>query len=381
MIYLARPCLSGREWEYVKQCLDTNWISSSGTFITEFEQKIAHYTNVQHSIATSSGTAALHIALISSNIGQEDAVIVPTLTFVASVNAICYTQAMPIFVDVCAQTWQLDVNLVGEYLSQKTYFKNGHYYDNQTHKRIKAILPVHILGNMPDMSKIQKLAQQFNLIIIEDAAEALGSFYENQHAGSIGKIGILSFNGNKILTTGGGGMILTNDESTARLARHLIHQAKSHTYEYIHDQIGYNYRMLNVLAAIGLAQMEHLSDFLAKKQEIFDFYLQNLTSQGFIPQKINPKVRSNHWLSTFLLPEHMDKQKLLEFLRAHNIEARGLWKPMHTLPMFKQFPYFTIQNNAEKIYDTAISLPSSADITSQELHTVVDTIKNFITSL
>jgi len=378
MIYLARPHLSGKEWEYVKECLDTNWISSSGNFVPQFEQKIAEYTGVQYAVAMSSGTAALHIALNTSNITADDAVIVPTLTFVASVNAICYTQATPIFIDVCAGTWQIDVDLLENYLLHQTYTQNGQYYDAHTQKRLKAILPVHVLGSMPDMQRIMQLAEKYNLTVIEDAAEALGSFYQNKHAGSLGKMGVLSFNGNKIITTGGGGMLLTNDEQIAKHAKHLIHQAKINGIDYIHDEIGYNYRMLNILAAIGVAQMEQLPSFLEKKQKIFNFYAQHLQPLGFIAQKINPDIHCNHWLSTFILPEKIDKNEFLKYLHKHGIEARGFWKPMHTLPMFSHFPYVTQNNVSEKIYTQAISLPSGTDITEKELNTVVQNIKNFI---
>lgn len=378
MIYLARPHLSGREWEYVKQCLDTNWISSSGDFIPLFEQKTAEYTGVKHAVAMSSGTAALHIALLTLNIGKNDAVLVPTLTFVASANVVCYTQATPVFTDVHADTWQMDTNLLENYLHTQTYIFNGYYYDKHTHKCIKAILPVHVLGNMPDMQKIYILAEKFNLVVIEDAAEALGSFYAQKHAGSTGKTGILSFNGNKILTTGGGGMLLTNDEKIANHARHLIHQAKINGREYIHDEIGYNYRMLNILAAIGVAQMEKLPEFLQKKQQIAEFYAKHLIPLGFIPQKITENVRSNYWLSTFLVPENISKQGLLDFLYARGIEARSFWKPMHTLPMFADYPYITQNNIAEKIYEKAVSLPSATDITEAELTIVVSAIKDYV---
>jgi perosamine synthetase len=378
MIYLARPNLSGKEWEYVKQCLDTNWISSSGDFIPQFENKIAEYTGVKYAVAMSSGTAALHIALHTLGIGKNDAVIVPSLTFVASVNAVCYTQASPIFIDVCPDTWQLDTALLENYLHTHTYTHEGYFYDKKTHKCLKAILPVHVLGNMPDMHKIQQLAEKFNLIIIEDAAEALGSFYKNQHAGSLGRIGILSFNGNKVLTTGGGGMLLTNDEYIAHKARHLIHQAKLSGNEYIHDEVGYNYRLLNILAAIGVAQVEQLPYFLEKKQEIFQFYANNLCPYQFTTQKINPDIHSNYWLSTFLVPHRTDKQELLNFLHAHKIEARSFWKPMPDLVMFKHFPYISRENIAENIYKNAISLPSGTDITETELNVVRDTIKKYV---
>lgn len=378
MIYLARPHLSGKEWEYVKQCLDTNWISVAGDFVPIFEQNIAAYTGVQYAVGMSSGTAALHIALHALGIGQNDAVIVPTLTFVASVNAICYTRATPVFIDVSPQTWQADADILENYLNTHTYMYKGDFYDKHTHKHLKAILPVHVLGNMPDMHRILELAQKFNLIVIEDAAEALGSFYANQHAGSIGKAGILSFNGNKILTTGGGGMLLTNNEHIATHARHLIQQAKINGREYIHDEIGYNYRMLNILAAIGVAQMQKLPDFLEKKQEIFRFYESNLLPLGFTAPYIATNVRSNYWLSTFIVPKNINKQDLLDFLYAHEIEARSFWKPMHTLNMFAHFPYYTHHHTAEKIYQHAVSLPSGTDITKSELYKVVNTIKKYL---
>ncbi|MDW8302965.1 MAG: LegC family aminotransferase, partial [Bacteroidia bacterium] len=378
MIYLARPNLSGREWEYVKKCLDENWISVAGEFVPQFEQKIAEYCQVKYAVATSSGTAALHIAMRVLDIGPQDAVIVPTLTFVATVNAICYTGASPIFMDVCSETWQMNIELVENYLSHHTYYKSGFYYDKTTHKKIKAILPVHVLGNMPDMKSIERIAQKYNLIVIEDAAEALGSSYFNHKAGSLGKVGIFSFNGNKIVTTGGGGMLLTEDYEIAKHARHLIHQAKINGREYIHDEIGYNYRLLNILAAIGLAQLEQLPFFLEKKKQIFGFYCQELKEIGFIPFSLTQGVECNYWLSTFIIPSNVDKENLLDFLYQNGIEARSFWKPMHTLPMFSRFKYFTYENVAQYIYQRAISLPSSTDIDLQDLQKVVSKIKEFV---
>ncbi|MCS7076891.1 MAG: LegC family aminotransferase [Bacteroidia bacterium] len=378
MIYLARPNLSGKEWEYVKKCLDENWISVAGEFIPQFEQKIAEYCQVKYAVATSSGTAALHIAMRVLNIGHQDAVIVPTLTFVASVNAICYVGASPVFIDVYPNTWQINTELIETYLLQHTYYKNGFFYDKDTHKCVKAILAVNTLGNIPDMIAIQRIANKFNLVLIEDAAEALGSCYYQDKAGSIGKVSILSFNGNKVITTGGGGMLLTQQKEISAHAKHLIHQAKVNGREYIHDEIGYNYRLLNILAAIGLAQMEQLPQFLNKKKEIHAFYQQNLVPLGFVPQKLTDGVSSNYWLSTFILPTEVNKQSLLDFLYQNGIEARSLWKPMHTLDMFCKSKYISHDNCAETIYSKAISLPSGTDISLKELQKVVDKIKEFV---
>lgn len=379
MIYLAKPALHGNEWKYVKECLDTNWISVAGDFVGKFEQAIADEVGVRYAVGVSSGTAALHMALMTSEIQPNDIVLVPNITFVASLNAIRYVGATPMLVDVDAGSWQMDVNLVQQYLYTQTYRYNGICYDLKTKQRVCAIMPVHVLGNMGEMQHLQVLARQYNLVMIEDATEALGSRYQDKKAGSLGEIACFSFNGNKLVTTGGGGMLLSNEERLVQKVRHLIHQAKVNGKEYIHDEVGYNYRLINILAAIGVAQMEQLPTFLNQKRAIAQFYQTQLQELGFKAQHTLTEVTPNHWLPTFLVPSH--KQELLAFLHQHLIEARSFWLPMNQLPMYQSCAYLTHTDVSNQVYQQAISLPCSSDITASELEHIVDTIKTFYQTL
>jgi perosamine synthetase len=270
MIPLSVPNLAGNEWKYIKECLDTNWVSSVGSYVDRFELLLAEFTGAQYAVATSSGTTALHLSLLLAGVQPGDRVLVPNLTFVASANAVRHAGAEPIFVDVDAGTWQMDLDLVENYLGSE-----------QNRARVSAIMPVHVLGNMVDMKRLLALAARYELPVIEDATESLGTTLGGSAAGTFGLVGCLSFNGNKIITTGGGGMILTNDQSLAQRAKHLSTQAKADPIEFYHDEVGYNYRLVNVLAAMGVAQMEQLPGFLARKAEISAFYKQEQTSASW----------------------------------------------------------------------------------------------------
>lgn len=371
-LQLSIPNLAGNEWNYIKECLDTNWISSVGSYVTLFEQRIAEFTGVKYAIATSNGTAALHIALQLANVKKNDYVIVPNITFIASLNSIKYIDANPILIDIDKETWQIDLELLKVFLETKTYQKNNFCYLIENNRPISAIMPVHVLGNMCDMTKLMEIADLYNIAVIEDSTEALGSYHNNKHAGSFGLAGTLSFNGNKIITTGGGGMILTNDENLAIKAKHLTTQAKADSKEYYHDEIGYNYRLVNVLAAIGVAQLELLPQFLVRKKEIDGFYKQNLPQIGdFEFQKVGENVNPNNWLFTTMT----SKQKQCLAICAENkIEARPFWVPMNQLPMFKDDIYFSLQNISQEVYSKCISLPCSTSVTDSELERVVSTL-------
>ncbi|MBS1927952.1 MAG: aminotransferase class I/II-fold pyridoxal phosphate-dependent enzyme, partial [Bacteroidetes bacterium] len=261
MVLLSGPNICGNEWKYVKDCLDTGWVSSVGSYVDQFEKMTAAFAGTKYAVATSSGTTALHISLILQGIGPGDYVIAPNITFIATCNSIKYTGAEPILIDTDPDTWQMDLSLLETFLHDETELKNGATVLKRDGKRIAAIMPVHVLGNIGDMDKLMQLAKNYHLIVIEDSTEALGSYYRGRHSGSIGLLGTFSYNGNKIITTGGGGMIVTNDEALAKRAKHLTTQAKSDSFEYIHDEIGYNYRLVNVAAAMGVAQMEQLPLF------------------------------------------------------------------------------------------------------------------------
>jgi perosamine synthetase len=375
MIPLSVPNLAGNEWEYIKDCLDTSWVSSVGSYVNRFEKDLADFTGAKYAVATSNGTSALHIGLKLAGVTQDDLVIVPNITFVATANAVHYTGATPMLMDIDTDTWQIDLDLLEEYLEKNTYGVNDKTYSLVHRQCIKAIMPVHVLGNMCDMDRLIKIANKYNVKVIEDSTEALGSTFKGKHAGTFGMFGTSSFNGNKIITTGGGGMILTNDEALAKRAKHITTTAKSDPMEYDHDEVGYNYRLVNILAAMGVAQMEQLPDFLKRKKQIADLYNQALLSiEGIIPQKITEGVEANNWLYTVKAPR---AKELLQFLNENQIQARPFWIPMNRLPFMKNAPYITENDVAGSVYGQCVSLPCSTNITDEEVQIVIGLIKQF----
>lgn len=376
MIPLNVPNLSGNEWKYIKECLDSNWVSSVGPHVEKFEQIVTDYTKSKYAIATSNGTSALHIALLLAGVQQNDLVIVPNITFVAPVNTIKYVGADPVLIDIDPNDWQIDLDLLENFLSGNTYLKGSCLYYNKNNRIIRAIMPVHVLGNMCNMNRLTTIANKFCLRVIEDATESIGSTYNGRHAGTLGNIGCLSFNGNKIITTGGGGMILTNDKQMALLAKHITTQAKSEKYEYVHDAIGYNYRLVNILAALGIAQMEQLPFFLKQKKRMVDQYRQNLDLPDLVTeQKINDTVIPNNWLYTIRVKKR--KNELLTYLREQGVESRSLWKPMNQLKMFAENIYISENHHSDKIYNSCISLPSSTALNKQEISYICKKIVGF----
>jgi len=374
MLLLSGPNINGNEWKYVKECLDTGWVSSVGSYVDQFEKMTAEFAGTKYAVATSSGTTALHTCLILQHISVGDYIIAPNITFVATCNAIKYTGAEPVLIDADPDTWQMDLNLLEHFLSNETIVKDNHSYMKKDGKRIPAIMPVHVLGNMCDMDRLMALAKKHHLTVIEDSTEALGSYYKDKHSGSIGLMGTFSYNGNKIITTGGGGMIVTNDEALAKKAKHLTTQAKSHPFEYLHDEIGYNYRLVNVAAAMGVAQMEQLPGFIKRKKEIIEFYKNKLEGTGDIRfQKVNENVRPNWWLPTI----ETDKQKeVLKALNDNKMQSRPFWVPMNQLEMFKDNLYIHRNNCSDYIYKHCLSIPCSTNITDEEMESVAKTIKS-----
>jgi aminotransferase in exopolysaccharide biosynthesis len=376
MIPLSIPHLDGNEWQYVKECLDTGWVSSAGAYVNRFEAMVAEYAGSPHGVACMNGTAALHLCLRLSGVQAGDYVIVPNLTFVASANAVAYTGAEPIFLDIDPGTWQLDLDLLEDFLSAHTFLnEKDELVTRRDGRVVRAIMPVHVLGNMCDMERLLFIARRYHLAVVEDATEALGSYYKGQHAGSFGQFGAFSFNGNKIITTGGGGVIITADEELAQQARHLTTQAKVSPDEYIHDAIGYNYRLVNVLAALGVAQMEQLPAIRTFKQKMDAFYRENLSGVGDITfQEVLPGVDPNGWLFTFRTAR---MRELLAFLNEQGVQSRPFWMPMNQLPMFQKSLYIRQHDHSNAVYQTSISIPSSAGLTEAQLETVVETIKQF----
>ncbi|MDB9828860.1 LegC family aminotransferase [Flavobacteriaceae bacterium] len=379
MIPLSVPKIEGNESKYVLDCLNTGWISSAGSYVNQFEDMVAKYAGAKYGVACMNGTVGLHIAQELLGITKDDHVIAPNITFIATLNAIKYTGAQPILIDVDINNWQMDLGLLEQYLEQNTEFKttkSGAYcFDTSTNKRVRAIMPVHVLGNIGDMDRLLAIAKKYHLDIIEDSTEALGATFKNKHAGTFGKIGVFSFNGNKIISTGGGGVIVTDDHAIAKKARHLTTQAKISAMDYIHDEIGYNYRLVNVLAAIGVAQMETFNATLLSKASMDRFYRKHLNNVGDIKfQQIPEGTHPNGWLFTFRTSK---MRQLLAYLNSNGVQARPFWMPMNQLEMFKKDIYITNANVSATVYDTSISIPSSSGITNKQLQTVVETIKAF----
>jgi len=376
MIPLSVPNLAGNEWKYIKDCLDTNWVSSVGSYVDRFEKAVADFTGAKYAISTVNGTAALHISLLLSDVKQNDLIIAPNITFIASINSIKYMNADPVLIDVDPDTWQMDLDLLEQFLISETEIRNAESFHKASGRRIKAVMPVHVLGNICDMDKLMSLANDYNLTVIEDATESLGSYYKEKHSGRFGKFGCFSFNGNKIITTGGGGMIITDDEVLAKKAKHITTQAKSDPFEYVHDEIGYNYRLVNVLAAMGLAQMELLPSFLIRKKEVTTIYNKELYNlPGFKIQQVKDYVQPNNWLYTITCSE---QKELIERLTNNKIQVRPFWVPMNELKMFKGALYVTQHNHSHNVYKNSISLPCSTNIKNEDIRFVCNKIKEFI---
>ncbi|MBO3100162.1 LegC family aminotransferase [Gelidibacter pelagius] len=379
MIPLSIPKIEGNESKYVLDCLNTGWISSAGSYVNQFEEMIANYAGAKYGVACMNGTAGLHIAQILLGITEDDHVIAPNITFIATLNAIKYTGATPILIDVDPENWQMDLELLVNYLNTQTELRTteaGTFsFDTTTNKRVRAIMPVHVLGNIGDMDSMVAIAKTYHLDIIEDSTEALGSTFNDKHAGTFGKLGVFSFNGNKIISTGGGGVIVTDDEALAKKARHLTTQAKVSAMDYIHDEIGYNYRLVNVLAAIGVAQMETFPETLKAKKAMDAFYRSQLEGVADIKfQEIPKGTDPNCWLFTFTTSR---MRELLDYLNKNGVQSRPFWMPMNQLDMFKEDIYITEKDVSASVYQNSISIPSSAGITKEQLERVVRTIKAF----
>jgi perosamine synthetase len=374
MIPLSLPNISGNEWKYVKDCLDTGWISSVGSYVTQFESMVAEFAGCKYGIAAMNGTAALHIAQELAGVKSGDYVICPDITFIATANAIKYTGADPLFVDVDADTWQMDLDLLEKFLEEETFYSKNNTYLKKDLRCIRAIMPVHVLGNMCDMARLMNIAKKYCLEVIEDSTEALGSYFNGKHAGSFGTFGTFSFNGNKIISTGGGGVIVTNDETLAKKAKHITTQAKTDPFEYDHDEVGYNYRLVNILAAVGVAQMEQLPKFLERKKAIDKYYRENLENENLKFQKISDKVSPNNWLHTMKVK---NQRPMIEHLLENEIQCRPFWVPMHKLRMFKHLPFITNENVSNSIYNSCISIPSSTNLTDAQVEEVVRVVKSF----
>jgi perosamine synthetase len=353
-----QPSLSGNEKKYVNECLDSTWISSKGKFIKEFEDGFAKFIDVKHAASVSNGTVAIHLALVALGIGHGDEVIVPTLTYIASVNAIAYTGAKPVFVDSLLDSWQIDPTQVEQKITPAT----------------KAIMAVHLYGQACDMDALQAICKKHNLFLIEDCAEAIGTKYKGKHVGTFGDISTFSFFGNKTITTGEGGMVVTNDETLHERSTHFKGQGLAKFREYWHDVIGYNYRMTNICAAIGLAQLEQIDVFLNKKKQIAQWYQENLADAPFTFHLEMKDTYHSYWMCSILVEKPEERDIVRESLKIKGIETRPLFYPVHTMPMYSNsFERFKV---AENLGWRGINLPSYPALEKKDVVFICDALKS-----
>jgi len=378
MIPLSEPLLDGREREYVLDCLDSGWVSSAGPYVTRLERWARERFSAAGAAAVASGTAALHIALLLAGVRPGDEVILPALTFIAPAYAVRYVGAHPVFLDVEPEYWQLDPSALRSFLRTSCSREGGRLVDRRSGRPVTAVVPVHVLGHPCDMDPIVELAHESGLVVVEDATESLGSLYKGRPAGLLGDIGCLSFNGNKIVTAGGGGLIVTRREELAERAAHLTTQAKDDPVEYVHSELGFNYRLTNLQAAVGLAQVERLDEFVVARRRIAAAYgaaLAGVPGIELMPEA--PWATSNRWLSAVLVrePEYgQDRRGLMDGLAAEGVQARPLWQPLHRSAAFESVaggaPWV-----ADRLHAEGLCLPSSATLSSADQARVVSVIR------
>lgn len=356
---IYKPDLSGNEKKYVMECLDSSWISSRGEYITRFEQEFAKYIGVDYATGVCNGTVALHLALLALGVGEGDEVIVPTLTYIASVNAIAYTGAKPVFVDSIMSTWQMDINEIIKKISPKT----------------KAILCVHLYGHPCKMDSLVEITRNNGIFLVEDCAEAIGSQFMGRRVGSFGDIATFSFYGNKTITTGEGGMLITNDKNLIKKSNHFKGQGLAGNREYWHDVIGYNYRMTNICGAIGLAQLENIDRIVLKKRKIAEWYREGLKDSTVEFHEEDHNVYHSYWMCSILVKNHEMREPLREYLKLNGVETRPVFYPIHTMPMYLETneSYF----NAEDLGRRGINLPSYPTLSQSGVCEIVALIKDY----
>ena len=358
-IWLASPHMSdeGYEMEYIKEAFDTNWVAPLGPNVNEFEKELSTKVGSKHAAAMTSGTGAIHLALKAAGVGQGDIVFCPTLTFSATANPIIYQNATPVFIDSDYETWNMDPNAL-----EKAFEKYG--------DKVKAVLVVHLYGLSADMDKIMEICSRYNVTVIEDAAESLGAYYKGQHTGTFGEFGVFSFNGNKIITTSGGGMLVSDDEEKIKKVRFWSTQSRDAARHYQHSEIGFNYRMSNIVAGIGRGQLKVLDQRVAKKKYIFEFYkreLGQLEGVKFMP--INDWNEPNYWLSVMTLTGKVKPLDVMEALEKENIESRPVWKPMHMQPFFAEYDYVG-GDVSERLFENGVCLPSDTKMVDGDLERI-----------
>ena len=358
-IPLHEPRFYGNEKKYLNECIDSTFVSSVGKFVDLFEEKVALYTGATRAIVVVNGTEALHVALRLTGVQNGDEVITQPVTFIASVNAISYLGAFPVFVDVDRETMSLSPDKLNEFLTENAYIKDGFCINKNSKRKIAACVPMHTFGHPAKIDRIKEICQKYKIDLVEDAAESVGSKYKGKHTGTFGRVGILSFNGNKIITSGGGGMILTDEKKLGDLAKHLTTQAKvSHRWEYIHDNIGYNFRMPNLNAALGLAQLEQLDIFVTKKRKLAQTYKSYFNKIGIEFFTESKDAYSNYWLNAIILNDRDERDQFLEQTNKSGVMTRPIWRLMNKLPMFKNCQKGNL-DNAEWLEDRVVNIPSS----------------------
>src|SRR5665648_22629 len=382
MIPLSVPHIRGNEWKYVKECLDTEWVSTAGKYVGQFEESLRGYIDAGHAVACVNGTAALQVALRIVGVLPGDEVIVPTVTFIATANAVRYQGGEPVFMD-CDDYYNIDAAKVLEFLEKQTETRDGSTYNRASGKRIAALVPVHVFGNAARLEDLLDACRERNIKIVEDAAESLGTAYTEgrltgRHTGTVGDIGCFSFNGNKIITTGGGGMIVTEVPEYAEKARYLTTQAKDDEVRYVHEEVGYNFRLTNVLAAIGVAQLECLPEFLEAKRENFRAYetaIERIEGLSLAPTP--PYAQNNHWMYPLRIDSSLyarDREGLMAYLHEKGVQTRPLWQLNHLQTPFRRFQHYRIEK-APLLLESTLNLPCSVNLKESEIEYVVQALR------
>lgn len=381
-IPLSVPSIQGNEWKYIKECLDTEWVSSAGKYVNIFEEKICELTGSKYSIACINGTAALHTALRIVGCKTNEEVIVPTLTFIAPVNVVRYMNAHPIFMD-CDDYYNLNIEKTIEFIEKETNFQNSTTLNKHTKRRICAIIPVHVFGNAANLGPLISICRDRNIKIIEDATESLGTYYvskklKGRYTGTIGDIGCYSFNGNKIITTGGGGMIVTDNLAYAEKARYLTTQAKDDEVRYIHNEIGYNFRLTNIQAALGVAQLEQLKEFIAIKKKNYNIYKREINkTPGLYLTDVPKYANNNYWMYPLQINKEIygkDREQLMTYLSAKKIQARPVWQLNHLQTPYKKCFNYKVEK-AHEIIEKTLNIPCSVNLSEEQILKVIDALK------
>jgi len=382
-IPLSIPSIRGNEWKYIKECLDSEWVSSAGKYVDLFEQKICEFTGARYAIACVNGTSALQIALRIVGVKPDDEVIVPTITFIAPINVVRYMQANPIFMD-SDNYYNIDIDKTIQFIKEETNFNSGFTYNKRTNKRISAIIPVHIFGNAVDLEKLLPICKERNIKIVEDATESLGTYYikgrlRNKYTGTIGDIGCYSFNGNKIITTGGGGMIVTNNEEYADKARYFTTQAKDDPIRYIHNEIGYNFRLTNIQAAMGVAQLEKLPEYIEIKKKNYNLYKEKIDKiLGLHLAETPDYADNNFWMYSLQIDRGVygkDREQLMAYLSDNKIQTRPVWYLNHLQKPYKNCQIYKIEKAIE-LWEKTLNIPCSVNLLNREIKKVLEALRN-----